>query len=155
MQIKEDQMNDFRNNNRNPGNYRNNDNRQNDRQGFDKPLKNFFTEKGLLKLDWISDTIKELAFYLGNNCNFTTSQLRNFYHEYLRIKSTPASSEEKKIMVKMLKAKVNYKVAKVPKEFIDFTSNLVDEINTDELFSVRFENACILMEALVAYNPKR
>jgi CRISPR/Cas system CSM-associated protein Csm2 small subunit len=55
----------------------------------------------------------------------------------------------------MLKAKVSYKESSnnVPDEFKDFISNLVDEIDKDELFTVRFDNACILMEALVAYNP--
>ncbi|MDX9978280.1 MAG: type III-A CRISPR-associated protein Csm2, partial [Candidatus Cloacimonadales bacterium] len=120
-------------------------------------LKNFFTDDGLIDLDWINTKAKEFAEFLGRERDFSTTQLRNFYHEYLRIQSMPAKKEEKIIQIKMLKAKVSYKSEKnkVPEVFVDFTINLIDEIKTNELFDKYFNNACILMEALVAYNPKK
>ena len=123
------------------------------RASFDTQLNNFFTDAGLIDLEWISVKVKEFAEFLGRERGFTTTQLRNFYHEYLRIQSMPAKKEEKIILIKMLKAKVSYKSDKVPKEFVDFTINLIDEIKSNELFEKYFDNACLLMEALVAYNP--
>lgn len=155
-------MNQYNNSNNNRNNFGNNnrsyDNRNQGYQkqeSFSKPLKDFFTENGVIKIEWIDQTINEFAKHLGNNCDFRTSQLRNFYNEFLRIKNIPIPSEEKMIMIKMLKAKVNYKQSanNVPNEFKIFVSNLVDEIKSDDKFIKRFDNACILMEALVAFNP--
>jgi len=119
----------------------------------------FFSPDGLIRIEWIDQFAKQFSEELADGYrfhrkDFTRSQLRNFYHEFLRIKSSPLKKDEKVIMVKMLKAKVKYKKGIVPEEFIQFITNLVDEIDKDDLFPVRFENACILMEALVAYNPK-
>lgn len=155
-------MNQYNNSNNNRNNFGNNnrsyDNRNQGYQkqeSFSKPLKDFFTESGVVKIEWIDKIIQEFAIHLGDKCNFKTSQLRNFYNEFLRIKNLPDLTDEKIIMVKMLKAKVNYKQSSqvIPSEFKDFINNLVDEIKTDDSFKKHFENACILMEALVAFNP--
>ncbi|HOE90748.1 MAG TPA: type III-A CRISPR-associated protein Csm2 [Candidatus Cloacimonadota bacterium] len=118
-------------------------------------LNGFFTKDGLVNSSWISEKIQEFAEFLSADRKFTTTQLRNFYHEYLRIQNMPAKKEEKIIMVKMIKAKINYKSDNVPYDFIKFTNNLIDEIQTNELFDKYFDNACLIMEALVAYYPKR
>ena len=85
----------------------------------------------------------------------TTTALRNFYNEFLHIKEIK-DPEQKMIMIKLLKAKVNYKKHQksgpnIPDDFVKFIEALVDQIN--ENIEKNFEFACHIMEALVAYNP--
>ena len=60
------------------------------------------------------------------------------------------------IMIKLLKAKVNYKKHQksgpnIPDDFVKFIEALVDQINED--IEKNFEFASHIMEAIVAYNP--
>ncbi len=146
---------DNRQNNGYKGNDRQNNQQREYKPKFLKPIGNFFDKNGIVNLDWVGVTIKDFADYLGNTCEFTSNQMRNFYNEFLRIKGLPVSNTEKLILIKMLKAKVNYKQSsvRVPFEFKDFIFALVDEIGSDDLFLKRFDNACLIMEALVAFNP--
>jgi CRISPR type III-A-associated protein Csm2 len=85
----------------------------------------------------------------------TTTALRNFYNEFLHIKEIK-DPEQKMIMIKLLKAKVNYKKHQksgpnIPDDFVKFIEALVDQINED--IEKNFEFASHIMEAIVAYNP--
>ncbi len=122
---------------------------------FDEP---FFTGDGL-NLKWVGEKAKEFSIHIAEHSKekMTTSALRNFYNEMLRILNIPAHSEKEKLaLIRLLVAKVNYKKKqlgnKIPREFVDFMSKLVDQIQDNP---ERFAQACLIMEAVVGYNPKK
>jgi len=142
-------MNSYERGNRNnQSNYRNRDNYNNQSR---VDLNNFFDNNGNISVDWIDSKIKDFASDRFN-CPSKT-QIRNFYQEFLRIQLMPGDDAQKIVMIKMLKAKVKYKEKssqdKVPRNFVTFIENLVNEIG-DNLR--KFNSACLLMEAFVAYN---
>lgn len=118
-------------------------------------FKPFFNPDGSLVLDWVGEKARQASEDIYNAKNgLRATGLRNFYNEFLRIKNIPASHKEEKIvMIKLLVAKVQYKKInyKAPAIFAKFISDLVDEIGSD---IGRFEKACLIMEAIVGYNPK-
>lgn len=119
-------------------------------------FKPFFNHDGSLVLDWVGEKAEKASSRIAEGKDgLSVTGLRNFYNEFLRIKNMPAGREQEKIvMIKLLVAKVQYKkiTGKVPNIFAKFISELVDEIGTD---LNRFENACLIMEAIVGYNPKK
>lgn len=117
---------------------------------FDQP---FFINNELNKV-WVKEKAKELSESLAAQ-NFTTSALRNFFNEFIRIKNlSQKSDEEKKILVRLLSAKVNYKCTnnRIPRDFVIFIEKLINEINDDLSL---FEKSCFIMEAIVGYNPRK
>lgn len=144
-------------NNYNRGN-RNNQSSYGNRDNYNNQpsveLKNFFDSKGNLSIDWIDKKIKDFTTNDRNSCPSKT-QIRNFYQEFLRIQAMPGDDNHKIVMIKMLKAKVKYKEKasqdKVSPVFVSFIENLIDEIGSD---LKKFNSACLLMEAFVAYNKK-
>ena len=116
----------------------------------------FFNSDGSLNLDWVGDKARkkaeEFSKVLHNNKSMLSSTgLRNFYNEFLRIKELPEGyDEEKKILIRLLVPKVEYKKNNktVPKIFAQFINELVNEIG-DSI--ERFEKACLIMEALVGF----
>jgi len=131
-------------------------NQQQTRGNEPSKFKPFFNADGSLVLDWVGEEAKKLAEKVcyAKDHGLKATGLRNFYNEFLRIKSLPAGHEEEKIvLIKLLVAKVQYKKISnnAPAIFADFITQLVKEIgNSVE----RFEKACLIMEALVGYNPR-
>lgn len=120
---------------------------------FDFQGKPFFTE-GKLNLKWVSEYALSLSTELSQN-GLTSTQLRNFYNEFLRIRNMPeTANDEKKVHIRMLVAKVEYKKTtnKLSHVYVRFVTNLIHEVGDD---LKRFNDACHVMEALVAYNPKK
>ncbi len=84
----------------------------------------------------------------------TSTSIRNFYNEFLRIKALPLNrKDEKVILMKLLVAKVNYKLkqpgSNVHELFAKFITKLVKEIddNID-----RFDKSCYILEAIIGYS---
>jgi len=127
-----------------------------DRPTDDSKFGPFFNSDGSLVLDWVGDKARkkaeEFSKVLHNNKSMLSSTgLRNFYNEFLRIKELPEGyDEEKKILIRLLVPKVEYKKNNktVPKIFAQFINELVNEIG-DSI--ERFEKACLIMEALVGF----
>lgn len=116
----------------------------------------FFNADGSLVLDWVGSKAEETSREICNSINgLTSTGLRNFFNEFLRIRSLPAGhAQEKIVLVKLLVAKVQYKRInkKAPDIFAKFITALVNEIGED---LDRFEKACLIMEAMVGFNPKK
>lgn len=132
--------------------------RQNDRRPDSQPREKFgpfFDKDGSLILDWVGKKAEKTSRDICSAQNgLTATGLRNFFNEFLRIKGLPAEHKEEKIvLVKLLIAKVNYKKLnkKAPEIFARFITELVEEIG-DSLD--KFEKACMIMEAIVGFNPK-
>jgi len=111
---------------------------------------------GKLNIVWVDEEAKRFANELSSN-KMTINQLRAFYHEFLRIKELTECDDKSWIVaLKLLKAKASYRAnsssAKIPHEFVGFISELVFSIGSD---SKKFSDACLVVEALVAYFPKR
>jgi CRISPR type III-A-associated protein Csm2 len=119
---------------------------------FDFTGKPFFQD-GKVNLSWVSEYARELSKILSEN-GLTSTQLRNFYNEFLRIRNMPETAvEEKKVHIRMLAAKVEYKrtTNRLTSVYVKFVNELIKEVNDD---LNKFADACHIMEALVAYNPK-
>ncbi|MDD5624844.1 MAG: type III-A CRISPR-associated protein Csm2 [Candidatus Cloacimonetes bacterium] len=116
----------------------------------------FFNPDGSLVLDWVGEKARQTSEQMARATpQLTSTGLRNFYNEFLRIKDLPEShKQEKIILIKLLVAKVEYKktTKKVPFIFVEFINQLVKEIGES---TERFEKACLIMEALVGFNPKK
>ena len=116
----------------------------------------FFNSDGSLVLDWVGEKARQTSKQMSEaRPQLTSTGLRNFYNEFLRIKDLPEShKQEKIILIKLLVAKVEYKRTnnKVPIIFAQFINQLVKEIGES---TERFEKACLIMEALVGFNPKK
>ncbi len=116
----------------------------------------FFTNEGALNLDWVGEKAMRTSADICNaRHGLTSTGLRNFYNEFLRIRDLPAShTAEKIVLIKLLVAKVQYKktTGKVPDIFAHFIEQLVTEIGES---IDRFEKSCLIMEALVGFNPKK
>ena len=114
----------------------------------------FFEGKKLNPL-WVGSEAKKFSEHLANGKDgLSTSGLRNFYNEFLRIKNIPATqADEKIVLVKLLAAKASYKntTAKIPGDFVKFMNSLIAEIGDD---LDMFEKSCYIMEALVGFNPR-
>ena len=84
--------------------------------------------------------------------------MRNFYNEFLRIRALPPSkADEKLILVKLLKAKTNYKSkvqagSSINNLFAKFINNLIDSVGDD---LARFDQACYVFEAIIGYADKK
>lgn len=130
----------------------------------------FFNDDNNIKLEWVSNSAKEYAYELTKEVKIWNSykkkdeviekclsatQLRNFYNEFLRIRDLPVDSKNKLVQIKLLEAKVKYKKTNKPKEmkkiFVDLISKLVNQIG-DSI--ERFNNSCLIMEAIVGYFPR-
>jgi CRISPR type III-A-associated protein Csm2 len=114
----------------------------------------FFKEDGSLMLDWVGNKAKLVSEDFSDK-QLSSTGLRNFYNEFLRIKQLPNKHiEEKLILIKLLVAKVHYKEinSKVPHDFTEFITKLVNEIGED---MKKFENSCLIMEAIVGFFPKK
>ncbi len=117
-------------------------------KGFD-----FFTGEHL-NVQWVSEYAHQFANNLSNY-GLTTTQLRAFYNEFLRIRDITASSEEKIILIKLLEAKLTYRKnsgGKIPDDMLAFMRNLVDQIGDSES---KFRKACYMMEAIVGFFKDR
>ena len=145
----------------------------------------FFNDDDSIKLEWVSDWAEEFAEDLSKHCvkkdgkiifisgnirevkkrfgkrnikeeGFSSTQLRNFYNEFLRIRDLPLKSENEKLaLIKLLKAKVKYKKTTTPQFrmiFVDFIQKLVEQIGKN---LIRFEKSCLVMEAIVGFFPKK
>ncbi len=81
-----------------------------------------------------------------------SSQLRKFYNEVRALANRVEAEGFEKIkpLIKMLKVKVNYQKGRelVPKEFVDFISNCVDNVNDEMDFVDGFVKH---FEAVVGY----
>lgn len=116
----------------------------------------FFNSDGSLVLDWVGEKARKKAeefseVLYNKKSMLSPTGLRNFYNEFLRIKELPEGyDEEKKILIRLLVPKVEYKKNNntVPKIFAQFINELVNEIG-DSI--ERFEKACLIMEALVGF----
>lgn len=114
----------------------------------------FFDANGNLIIDWVADKAKQFAEEI-NTRELRSTGLRNFYNEFLRIKNMPESNiEEKKIFIKLLISKAHYKkiTASLPPRFVTFIEKLINEVG-DNLN--KFDKACLVMEAIVGYFPKK
>ena len=117
----------------------------------------FFKEDGSLILDWVGEKANITSKDFSDK-KMSSTGLRNFYNELLRIKQLPTEhKQEKLILIKLLVAKANYKEinskdrrSKIPHEFTIFITKLVKEIGED---IKKFENACLIMEAIVGFFP--
>jgi len=131
-------------------------NQQNRNTPPDKSFKPFFKDDGSLILDWVGDKAKDISKEISDaKYGLTATGLRNFYNEFLRIRNLPEThSEEKKILIKLLIAKVNYKklTNKAPAIFANFITELITEVGDD---LDKFEKSCLIMEAIVGFNPKK
>lgn len=118
------------------------------------PLGPFFDEEGNLMIDWVTGKAKQFAEEIDTR-DLKSTALRNFYNEFLRIKNLPTKNvEEKKIFIRLLISKAHYKrtTANLPPRFVTFIERLINEVNDD---LQRFDKACLVMEAIVGYFPKR
>jgi len=114
----------------------------------------FFDEKGNLIIDWVGQKAQKFSAEI-NDREFKSSALRNFYNEFLRIKNLPPSyNEEKKVLINLLVSKAHYKrtTGVVPPLFFSFIQCLIKEVGTD---LDKFNKACLVMEAIVGYFPKK
>lgn len=75
----------------------------------------FFEENGSIKLEWVSNEAERFAKQL-ERYSLSTTQLRKFYNEFLRIRDLPKNSSEKIVLLKLLVAKVQYKKHNSPKK---------------------------------------
>jgi len=100
-------------------------------------------------------------FNIGNRTDkmvenaLSSNQLRNFYNEFLRIRDLPSDDKSKLVQIKLLEAKVKYKKTNSSRDmkqiFVDLITALIKQIgNSIE----RFENSCLIMEAIVGFFPK-
>ncbi len=117
-------------------------------------LDHFFDDEGNLNRDWVGLKAKQFAEEI-NTRDLKSTGLRNFYNEFMRIKNMPASNaEEKKIFIRLLISKAHYKktTANLPPRFVTFIEKLINEVNDD---LQKFNKACLVLEAIVGYFPKR
>ncbi len=124
------------------------------------------------KLKWMAEYAEAFAFQISYQRNkdmtqkknyknesiqaLTTTRLRNFYNEFLRINDIK-DGEQKLVMIMLLKAKVNYKKhqaggSSIPADFVRFIEALVNQIKPENL-DQNFQHACYIMQAIVAYIP--
>ncbi len=114
-----------------------------------------FFKGDVLNTEWVDKLAKEFAATLSSN-KMTINQLRAFYHEFLRIKELTERDDKTWIVsLKLLKAKASYRASssstKIPQKFVDFITELVNGIGSD---SKKLSDACLVIEALVAYFEK-
>jgi CRISPR/Cas system CSM-associated protein Csm2 small subunit len=103
-----------------------------------------------LNVKWVSEYARDFSDLLSDN-DLSSTQLRSFYNEFLRIRDLTATPHEKVILIKLLEAKVTYRKnsgGKIPNEIIDFICCLVNQIGDSE---VRFLRSCYMMEAIVGF----
>lgn len=119
----------------------------------------FFDNEGNLSRDWVSSKARQFAGTINNEIPYSKqlkpTALRNFYNEFLRIKNMPENNaEEKKIFIRLLISKAHYKktTANLPPRFVTFIEKLINEVNDD---LQKFDKACLVLEAIVGYFPKR
>lgn len=124
------------------------------------------------KLRWMAEYAEAFAYQIAYKRNenltkildkknkpipgLTTTRLRNFYNEFLRIAEIK-DGEQKLVMIMLLKAKVNYKKhqaggSSIPADFVGFIEALVNQIKPENL-DQNFQHACYIMQAIVAYIP--
>lgn len=126
--------------------------------------KDFFSANGVVESQWVSTKAQEVAKEFERS-GLSGTQLRNFYNEFLRIKrmASVVKDEELMVLVHLMVAKVNYKSTKsakvksdtVPREFVQFLSNLVKAIDIDnDNNKKRFLQSCYIMEAIVGFYPR-
>jgi len=114
----------------------------------------FFDAQGNLILDWVGKKAQKFSSDIDSR-EFKSSALRNFYNEFLRIKNLPSSyNEEKKVLINLLISKAHYKKTTgiVPPLFFNFVQSLIKEVGTD---LDKFNKACLVMEAIVGFFPKK
>lgn len=138
---------------------RNNQNYQPKKEHPNFEFKEPFFINGKLNLKWVKEEAQRFAKFIADESweKMNTTALRNFYNEMLRIRDLASHSpDEQFALIRLLIAKVNYKKKqpgnKIPEDFVKFMTNLVNEVNDD---STRFNQACLIMEAIVGYNPKK
>ncbi len=141
------------------GNYNNSNQRRDDRSPVNIPRFN---------PDWIKDGIKKEAVEYANQLGkkltvekFTTSQIRNFYGELIRIKMAGIDSPKNKSSFHLLHPKLAYSAKRAEKKgeigAITFKDEILKaheavEIDRSEQLSLRFQNFCDLCEAILAFH---
>lgn len=134
----------------------------------------FFNSDDSIDLEWVSTKSRSISldfsrdltteakdrfgktFQKVSEKGLTSSQLRNFYNEFLRIRDLPDSMiQEKMVLIKLLEAKIHYKKNANPQDirtiFVEFISELVKQVGES---NKRFFGACQIMEAIVGFFPK-
>ncbi|MFB3845108.1 MAG: type III-A CRISPR-associated protein Csm2 [Candidatus Cloacimonadaceae bacterium] len=141
-------------------------NQQNNRQEFYShfDFKEPFFKDNKLNLVWVSSEAERFSKHIAQSHKedyqekvMTTTALRNFYNEMLRIRDLGVDSKDEQLaLIRLLIAKVKYKQkqqgSKIPQDFVEFMNRLVSEVKDD---INRFNQACLIMEAIVGYNPKK
>ncbi|HOV16054.1 MAG TPA: type III-A CRISPR-associated protein Csm2 [Candidatus Cloacimonadota bacterium] len=134
---------------------------QKERNQYD--FKEPFFKDNKLNLVWVSSEAEKFSNYIADSQSgnrqdkaITPTALRNFYNEMLRIRDLGVESKDEQLaLIRLLIAKVKYKQkqqgSKIPQDFVEFMNKLVDEVNDD---ISRFNQACLIMEAIVGYYPK-
>lgn len=122
-------------------------------------FKESFFVDGKLNPNWVGENARVLSEEItGQSSKMGATSLRNFYNEFLRLKAMPASrNDEKIILIKLLKAKTNYKKnvqqsTNIHPQFAHFMNKLIDEIDDDV---DKFDNACYIFEAIIGYAKKK
>ncbi len=115
----------------------------------------FFVQNSLNPL-WVSDYAEYFSVEALAQNKMNITQLRAFFNEFLRIKDLAKETDNIwTIQLKLIEAKAVYRAnsssARIPQEFSTFITKLVDDIGNDYK---RFTDACLIMEALVAYYKK-
>lgn len=124
-----------------------------DKHRWTEGFKFFLGDK--LNPQWVGDHAKQFSIMMAKN-GLTSSQLRAFYNEFIRIRDITADAEEKNVLIRLLAAKISYRHTarkkEMPEDMVEFISNLVDQIDNS---TEKFKKACHVMEAVVGFFPKK
>ena len=114
-----------------------------------------FFQGDAVNIQWVGELAKKFSNHVADN-RLSSSQLRAFYNEFLRIRDITADATEKNILIRLLEAKISYRhtarKSDMPVAMVEFISNLVNQIGDDP---VKFKQACYIMEAVVGFFPKK
>jgi len=114
-----------------------------------------FFQGDAVNIQWVGELAKKFSNHVADN-RLSSSQLRAFYNEFLRIRDITADATEKNILIRLLEAKISYRhtarKSDMPVAMVDFISSLVNQIGEDP---AKFKQACYIMEAVVGFFPKK
>ncbi|MDD3465474.1 MAG: type III-A CRISPR-associated protein Csm2, partial [Candidatus Cloacimonetes bacterium] len=114
-----------------------------------------FFQGDAVNIQWVGELAKKFSNHVADN-KLSSSQLRAFYNEFIRIRDITADATEKNILIRLLEAKISYRhtarKSDMPVAMVEFISNLVNQIGDDP---VKFKQACYIMEAVVCFFPKK
>lgn len=126
-----------------------------DKPSIDEVKKYTFFEQDKLNEHWVHDYAEVFSTEILCSQRMNITQLRAFFNEFLKIQDGMREDGMWQIQLKMLEAKAVYRSnssqAKIPQDFTVFITKLVYDIEGN---ARKFNYACLIMEAIVAYFRK-